>query len=280
VGKAQSFREDILAKGRQIVTRRRIGRRSQRRLGTQYTSTARGLRFSLKPLAGRWQAPGSKLAAALLIAMFGAVIYAIFDSPTFYVFDIELQGHSVVTPEEVYAAAGLEGLSTFWVDPVTVAGRVETLPNVKTAQVRVGLPAQVTITIEERAPQFIWQTGETSWWVDAEGIVVPVRAKIPDALKIMDDDAQPVSAGQSLDPLIIEAAYSLRRLIPELRVVHYSQATGISFKTREGWPVYLGDGKNMDAKLTILVALRNDLLARGVSPEFIDVRFVEKPFYR
>jgi hypothetical protein len=36
----------------------------------------------------------------------------------------------------------------------------------------------------------------------------------------------------------------------------------------------------MDAKLTILVALRNDLLARGASPGFIDVRFVEKPFYR
>jgi len=36
----------------------------------------------------------------------------------------------------------------------------------------------------------------------------------------------------------------------------------------------------MDAKLTVLVALRKDLLARGVSPEFIDVRFVERPFYR
>jgi hypothetical protein len=60
----------------------------------------------------------------------------------------------------------------------------------------------------------------------------------------------------------------------------YSHTTGISFTTREGWPVYLGDGKNMEAKLTILVALRQDLMTRGVSPEFIDVRFVERPFYK
>ncbi len=36
----------------------------------------------------------------------------------------------------------------------------------------------------------------------------------------------------------------------------------------------------MDAKLTILVALRKDLLARNVAPEFIDVRFVERPYYK
>jgi cell division septal protein FtsQ len=262
------------------VARKPTGRRSQRRLGTQYNTSARRIHFSLKPLAGRWQNPTSRLIAALLLAIFGAAIYTMFDSPNFYVFDIQLQGNSVVTPAEVYAAAQLEGLSVFWVDPAAVAERVETLPNVRSARVEVGLPTDVTITIEERMPEFIWQTGQTQWWVDAEGIVVPLRAEVSDTLKVVDDDAQPVSAGQVLDPVITEAAYSLQRLIPELSVVHYSSATGISFTTREGWPVYLGDGKNMDAKLTILVALRNNLLARGVSPEFIDVRFVDKPFYR
>ena len=259
---------------------RRIGRRSQRRLGTQYYSSARPIRFVLAPAGGRWQAHGSRLLAALLLAILGWAAYALFDSPNFYVYGVEVQGNSVVTPDEVYAASRLEGMSVFWVDPAVVAERVATLPNVKSAQAKVRLPAYVTIAIEERTPELVWQTGDAHWWVDAEGTIVPPRADLPGALTIVDKDAQPVSPGQRLDPSILATARSLRRLLPELPMMDYSPATGISFTTREGWPVYLGDSQNMDAKLTILVALRNDLLARGVSPEFVDVRFVERPFYK
>jgi cell division protein FtsQ len=220
------------------------------------------------------------LIAALLLAALGWMAYALFTSPNFYVYDVEVQGNSVVTPEEVYAASGLEGMSVFWVNPAAIAQRVEELPNVKAAQVKVRLPARVVVAVQERAPALVWQTGEARWWVDGEGTVVPLRAEIPDALTIVDADAQPVSAGQVLDPSILEATQALRQLLPELRVLNYSQATGISFKTREGWPVYLGDGRQMMAKLTVLVTLRKDLLARGASPEFIDVRYVDKPFYK
>ncbi len=268
------------------MARRRTGRRSQRRLGTQYHSSARRVRFSLIPTAERrntlwvWQARGSRLIAALLLVALGWATYAIFDSPNFYVYGAEVQGNTVVTADEVYAASELEGMSIFWVNPNEVTARVEALPNVKSARVRLRLPARVVITIEERTPELVWQTGDARWWIDAEGIVVPPRADLPDALTIIDTDAQPVSPGQQIDPSILAAARSLRRLLPELPVMHYSRATGISFTTREGWPVYLGDGQDMDAKLSILVALRKDLLARGVSPEFIDVRFVERPFYK
>jgi len=216
----------------------------------------------------------------LLLLVLGWAVYTIFASPDFYVYGAEVQGNTVVTPEEVYAASELEGMSIFWINPDEVAARVEQLPNVKSARVRLRLPARVTIAIEERTPELVWQTGDARWWVDAEGTVVPPRADLPGALTIIDTDGQPVSPGQQLDPSILAAARSLHRLLPELPVMHYSRATGISFTTGEGWPVYLGDGENMDAKLSILVALRKELLARGVSPEFIDVRFVERPFYR
>jgi cell division septal protein FtsQ len=262
------------------VARRRTSRRSQRRLGTQYHSSARRVRFSLAPIAGHWQAYGSRLMAALLLAILGWAIYAIFDSPNFYVYGAEVQGNAAVTPEEVYAASGLEGMSAFWIDPAAVAARLEALPNVRSAHVKVRWPARVIISIEERTPELIWQTGDATWWVDAEGVIVPPRSDLSGAVTIIDTDAEPVSAGQRLDPSILEAAQALRRLLPELPVMDYSHTTGISFTTREGWPVYLGDGKNMEAKLTILVALRQDLMTRGVSPEFIDVRFVERPFYK
>lgn len=268
-------------KGRRLKTAsRRTGRRSQRRLGREYPSSTRRVRLALAPAPGRWQPLASKLLAVFLAALAGWAIYAIFDSPNFYVYDVEVQGNMAITTQEIYASSELDGLSVFWVDPDSVARRVERLPNVKSAEVSVRLPAQVTITVEERMPELVWQTGDSHWWVDGEGIILPARAELPDALTIIDTDAQPVSAGQALDASMIEAAQSLRRLLPELPVMHYSRATGISFTTGEGWPVYLGDGRDMDAKLTILVNLRKDLLARGVTPEFVDVRFVERPFYR
>ncbi len=259
---------------------RRPGRRSQRRLGTQYHSSTRPIRYALAPVIGPWQAYGSRLAAALLLAALGWVAYAVFTSSSFYVYGAEVQGNAVVTSEEVYAASQLDGMSVFWVNADATAEKVEALPNIKSARVEVRLPAYVTIVVEERTPELMWRTGSANWWIDAEGTVVPPRGDLSSPLTIIDMDAQPVSAGQHLDPSILAAARSLRRLLPELPEMHYSRATGISFTTREGWPVHLGDGQNMDAKLTVLVALRKDLLARKVSPEFIDVRFVERPFYK
>ena len=261
------------------MTRRRNGRRSQRRLGRQYPSSARRVRFALTPAPGRWQTLVSRLVAATLLVFSGWVIYAIFNSSSFYVYDIQVRGNAAVTSMEVFSTSDLEGLSVFWVDPAAVARRVETLPNVRLAHVKVRLPARVIVTLEERTPVILWKTGEANWWVDAEGVIFPPRADLSDALTIIDTDAEPVSPGEALDPSIMETAQSLRRLLPELPVMNYSRATGVSFTTGEGWPVYLGDGRDMDAKLTILVNLRKDLMARGVTPEFIDVRFVERPFY-
>ena len=261
------------------MTRRRNGRRSQRRLGRQYPSSARRVRFALTPAPGRWQTLVSRLVAATLLVFSGWVIYAIFNSSSFYVNGIQVRGNAAVTSMEVFSTSDLEGLSVFWVDPAAVARRVETLPNVRLAHVKVRLPARVIVTVEERTPVILWKTGEADWWVDAEGVIFPPRADLSDTLTIIDTDAEPVSPGEALDPSIIETAQSLRRLLPELPVMNYSRATGVSFTTGEGWPVYLGDGRDMDAKLTILVNLRKDLMARGVTPEFIDVRFVKRPFY-
>src|SRR5512136_3445701 len=95
---------------------RRPGRRSQRRLGTQYHSSARPIRFALAPVIGPWQTYGSRLAAALLLAALGWAAYAVFTSSSFYVYGAEVQGNAVVTPGEVYAASQLDGMSVFWVD--------------------------------------------------------------------------------------------------------------------------------------------------------------------
>ena len=59
--------------------------------------------------------------AATLLVFSGWVIYAIFNSSSFFVYDIQVRGNAAVTSEEVYSTTDLEGLSVFWVDPAAVA---------------------------------------------------------------------------------------------------------------------------------------------------------------
>jgi len=151
---------------------------------------------------------------------------------------------------------------------------------VRSAQVVTQLPAHVWITIEESAQAIVWRTGDAEWWVDADGVIVPPRAELPDALTIIDTDAQPVWPGQRVAAPVLDAVRALRHWLPDLTVMDYSHSKGIGFHTQEGWSIFVGDETAMDTKLTILVALRKQLLAQGVTPQFIDVRYVDRPFYQ
>ena len=261
-----------------MASRRGNGRRSQRRLGRQYHTSAQSL--SLRTVPAFELVRVSRLVVVVLIVLLGWAIYSVFNSSTFYVYGVEVRGNAAVTPEEVYAASGLEGMSIFWVDKDAVSDQVETLPNVKSARVRVRLPASVTILLEERAPSLVWRSGDSHWWVDAGGTVVPPLADLTDVLTVVDTDGRSLVDGDQLDASVLAAVRELQHFLPELSVMYYSDTTGIGFKTPEGWPVYLGDARDMEFKLTVLVPLRKFLLDQGITPEFVNVQFPERPFYR
>jgi cell division septal protein FtsQ len=262
-----------------MLGRSRDGRRSQRRLGKQVHATTSFFGFPFVTAMGTRHA--SRLMAGVLVALAGWGLYALFFSSGFYVYSAEVQGNVVLSPAEIFAASGLEGTNIFWVDPDAVARKLtSTLPNVKSAHVATQLPSHVRITVEENAPAMVWRTGDAQWWVDADGIVVPPRAELSDALTIVDTDAQPVRSGQRVAASVLAAVRELRHWLPELSAMEYSHTKGIGFHTQEGWPIFVGDERDMDTKLTILVALRKQLLADGITPQFVDVRFVERPYYQ
>ena len=96
---------------------------------------------------------------------------------------------------------------------------------------------------------------------------------------MIDTDGQLVSPGQQVPSPVMEAALALHELVPDLSAMYYGRATGISFKTPEGWLVRVGDSHAMKAKLMVAAALRNQLLEQGASPQGIDVRYPDTPFY-
>lgn len=263
-----------------IVLARRRPRRSRSRLGRDYETTAPRIKLSLRPAVGFWQDRGGKALGVLLLLALGGLTYYLFGTETFYVYEAQVVGNQLVSAEEIYRSSGLEGISIFWIDPVQVEAAITALPNIKEARVRCELPHQVTIEVVERRPQVIWQQGEKRYWVDEEGTILPARGELPEATVIVDLDERPIQPGDRLDPRLITGAQQLRSLLPELTTVQYAAKTGFSFQSEQGWPIYLGQGEDMAQKVAIMKVLLQEITAKGIQPQFIDLRFKERPYYK
>ncbi len=263
--------------------RKRRRRRSELRLGVQtinYQTTAARPSLSMTPVLKFWQVRGPKLSGVLFLILLGWSVYFLFSTPLFFVYGAEIQGNVAVSSREIYAASGIDSQSIFWVDPDEVVDRILMLPNIKSASVSASLPAKVTIKVVERRPELLWQTDETVWWVDQEGMVVPPKGNITGMLRIIDDDRQPLQAGYQVDPTIVRGAQMLHILAPDVSVIRYSRSQGLTVATSEGWPVYLGDGTEIKAKLVVLTAVLADLKERNVTPAYIDLHNPLRPVYK
>lgn len=263
-----------------IVPSKRRPRRSRSRLGRDYEAAAPRIKLSLRPVVGFWQDQGGKALGFLLLLVLSWLIYQLFATEAFYVYEARVVGNQLVPAEAIYQNSGLEGMSIFWVNPAQVEAALVSLPNIKGARVHCGLPGQLTITVVERQPQVIWQQGERRYWVDEEGTVLPALGELAEATVIVDLEERPVQPGDRVDPQVIAGAQKLRSLLPELTTVQYAPHTGLSFQSEQGWPIYMGQGEDMEQKVAIMRALLQEITAKGIQPQFIDLRFKGSPYYK
>ncbi len=263
--------------------KKRRRRRSEMRLGVksiEYKTSTTRPRLSATPALKFWQTYGARLFGMLVLALLVWIIYMLFSSSEFFVYGAEIRGNVAVSQREIYNVSGIDSQSVFWLSSAQITEKVMTLPNIKSASVSILLPAEVVIEVVERRPELLWQTGDTVWWVDQEGTIVPPKEEVEGMLRIIDDDRQPLEAGYQLDSTIIKGAQVLRVLAPDVLVIRYSRAHGLTVATSEGWPVYLGDGQQIKAKLVVLTALLGDLKDRNITPAYIDVRNPLRPVYQ
>jgi cell division septal protein FtsQ len=236
--------------------------------------------MNLAPVMGFWHKRANRLVGLLVMGMLGLTFYLLFTTPTFFVYTAEIRGNSAVSAREIYTISRVDRQSIFWLNPTEIARRITTLPNIKSAVVTLALPANVTIQVSERRPELLWQTNQTIWWVDEEGTVVPPKQDLSGMLRIIDDDRQRLQPGYKIDSRIVTGAQTLRILAPNVSVMRYSRLRGLMVATPEGWPVYLGHGDQIKAKLVVLTALLADLKERNIIPAYVDVRDPLRPVYR
>ncbi|MFQ5577821.1 MAG: cell division protein FtsQ/DivIB [Anaerolineae bacterium] len=261
-------------------------RRSTRRLGNStgtLNSAAPRSPLAFKPALNYWQVNQSRITGLTVLLLCIWIIYLMIDDDSFYVYRADITGNHILSAQEIYAAGQIHNQSVFWVNPKTAKANLEALPNIKTARVKITLPAKVTIEVEERRPEVVWQTGNETWWIDSEGTFVPPRPESePDRtrLRITDIDARPVEPSDRLSPAIIRGAQLVNEHKPDITDLYYTRSVGLVYLTPEGWPVYLGNQSDMALKLSTADSVRADLLARSVTPAFIDVRNPRRVVYQ
>lgn len=213
------------------------------------------------------------------MAAAGLLAY-MFISADFYVWEVEAEGARWVQGQDLLQAAGLEGLSIFYVDPAAVARRLESLPQIARADVTCDLPAQVRVVVSERTPAAIWQNHGVQYWVDREGVLFPRLGELENPLIIVEQDGPARAAGDRVEARVVEAAGRLAELLPGVRIVGYSSAEGLFFDIPQGYRVLTRPERDMEAVTAALQALLDKLSREGIAARVLDLRYESRAYWR
>jgi hypothetical protein len=242
---------------------------------------------------------GRLLALGVLVGA-GWIVYDSASSDRFQVQSIHVQGNVLLSQAEVERAAAVRGANVFWIDRAEAAERVRRLPLVEHAEITPTLPDGVDVTIVERQPAAFWISGDQTYLVDREGVILkrvdaaaqqaracagqpcdPRLAALPAVVQL---DGSPLTPGERVDAQTLETAAQLGRVLPTLGVLplgfDWSPDVGLEVPTGEGWRVRFDSAGDIEQQTRKLLTIREHLASTRTSATVIDVRFADRPYYR
>ena len=266
---------------------------------------ASGAEVQLPPvpfLQPSWRWLSALLAAGLLV-----VLGMLFSYPAFLVETIEIKGLQRLDAREIHLVLGLQDAPIVALNPAVMENDLlQAFPEFRSVAVRVGLPNEVSIEVDERQPVLGWLNAQGLVLVDETGFSFPARGLVTDAGEDSLDGGQrlPVIEAPNLimappedaDPLQTLNPYVGRQLLtagqvagilkisekapPGARIL-FDPAHGIGWEDPAGWIVYFGpDGGDISAKLQMYATIVLDLQSRDIFPAFISIEYLHAPYYR
>ncbi|MCB0075804.1 MAG: FtsQ-type POTRA domain-containing protein [Anaerolineales bacterium] len=221
----------------------------------------------------------NRLLLALILA--GALLYLMFGTSWFYIYELELDGARLLGQEEAYNRSQLEGWSLFWLNPTSVAARLKEDPLILDALVSPKPPNGVRIQVQERLPVAVWQSQGQSYFVDGEGVLFALRGDARRHIVVRDLGDGAVQVGERVDVNALQAARELTRWMPERRAWDWAAGEGISFLSDEGWRVVLGDQSQIATKVRAYRAFRDQQQeSEGPAIVLLDVSVPEHAYFR
>jgi cell division protein FtsQ len=245
---------------------------------------------------------GGKLAALAVLGLSIALLRWLLIAPQFQIATVLISGNDLVPADEVAADLPLAGTNLFTIRGRRVAKSIERDPAVAQALVRPRLPNMLSIEIEERQPVVIWEEGDTRWLVDDDGRVLGsgdrpldgLQEQLPSAVGSRDRSATlPVVAappelaiapGQQVDVGVVRMARAVTPRLAELGLdaarLEYDPARGMAIIADGAYRVELGFGDQLDARLEAFETIFRYLQQSHTPVQLIDVRFLERPYFR
>lgn len=201
----------------------------------------------------------------------------------FRVAGIHVTGHSLLDAEEVLDQLPVTGTNILALRTRSLERALRADPMIERAEVRTRLPNLVHVRIWERTPAAVWEAGGRQVVADADGLVLREGLALP--LPIIHAAEGPApEPGERVDAAAVQMAQALAPRLDALRLsdarLEYRPAGGISIAAPGAPRVALGFAQDLDAKLTAYLSIRSHLERTGARAELIDVRFLERPYYR
>jgi cell division septal protein FtsQ len=213
-----------------------------------------------------------KILAAILGLALSAGLYEFFDADLFFVSQVDVQGLNILAKSEVERASGLIGYNAFFVEPSQVERAVQKMPEIKSAHVMIGFPSSALVQIEERVPELVWFAGDSSSWVDGEGIAFRARLPRPELPTLRDLNPTGVQPGKRVNPAAFNTVRALRAAWTDSpKSFEWSSSIGLATVDEHGWKILLGDASDMELKVQKLKALVSRLQTQGTRVKFIDL---------
>ncbi len=161
---------------------------------------------SAPPPPSRRHTTIARLVGALGLVALTALLYWMLTDEAFTVGEERVSFRGLAHADEAEVRALLtdidRGPNVFRVRASDIVDELSTLTEVDAASAVVTLPADVSVTLDERDPVFIWSDGAVSWLVDENGMLfAPADLDAP----VADDDATPEAAARARLPVVEDA---------------------------------------------------------------------------
>ncbi len=245
---------------------------------------------------------------AVIIVLSGGLIFA-FRSSIFHVQQVIISGTQNSGLVHSIQHMGIQGQNIFLLNTADLIGRLDASPLVASASLSTQLPGSVMIHIQEREPALLWQTGQNTFGIAQDGVVIAPLSELSGTRGLatvidirQEKGASQVHPGTHFDNVNIRFAQQVWQLLPavpgmstfrlqytdeliiEGRAVPANQVGNASYiiVSTEGWQAYLGDGQNSNSLANRLLELQQILTIAQVKHlhlSTIDLRFGLRPTY-
>ena len=298
----------VVSRNNRYGTPLRQAAKTQPRRKVYYSVGANGVETRLPSLPiihFNWQWVSGFLTVGILV-----LVILLTNLNTFEVKNINVEGITRLTAADLQTIVQSNSSSVFTLEKGKIIDALAiAFPELTDIHLKVSLPDGVKISARERQPILAWKTGKQVIWIDAEGVVMPVRGDVGElltvkangtppltkpvgeisglmdyAMMVLEQKTSPLTPEEAvnyLDPTVLKAAIDMSALLPKGAGLVYDSVSGMGWRDPGGWRVYFGnDLTNIQFKQVEYQAILEELNKLGIKPAMVSVENVDSPYYR